>query len=89
MDIRKRLNLVSERLSDDQEPEIDVVNTLTFLMFGRESDELPKNFTVQCFMDTETLESFLRDDLKLDVKDVSLRFGSIMFGKPIYDVELN
>ena len=88
MDIRKRLNKVAERLTDDQEGEIDVVNTLMLIMFGRESENLPKIFTVECFMDQDTLDTFLREDLCLDVKSIYLHTGSIFFGKPRYEIEL-
>ena len=48
MDIRKKLNEVQNTLSDGQEEERNIVNDLMFLMFGRDSEELPKEFEIEC-----------------------------------------
>ena len=53
MDIRKKLNEIQNVLSNDQEEERNIVNDLMFLMFGRDSEELPKEFEVECIMDNE------------------------------------
>ena len=89
MDIRKKLNEVQNTLSDRQEEERNIVNDLMFLMFGRDSEELPKEFEIECIMDNEQVETFLKEKLELDVKDVSLVPMSILFGRPKFRVELN
>ncbi len=89
MDIRKKLNEVQNTLSDGQEEERNIVNDLMFLMFGRDSEELPKEFEIECIMDNEQVETFLKEKLELDVKDVSLVPMSILFGRPKFRVELN
>lgn len=89
MDIRQKLNHVQQALSDEQTEERKIINILRFLMFGRDSDELPTEFEVECIMDNEALEAFLREKLELDVKTVSLVPMSILFGSPIFRVELN
>ena len=66
-----------------------IINSLMFLMFGRDSDELPTEFEVECIMDNEAVETFLREKLELDVKAVSLVPMSFMFGSPKFRVELN
>lgn len=89
MDIRQKLNHVQQALSDEQTEERKIINNLRFLMFGRDSDELPTEFEVECIMDNEALEAFLREKLELDVKTVSLVPMSILFGSPRFRVELN
>ena len=89
MDIRQKLNQVQQVLSDDQKEERKIINSLMFLMFGRDSDELPAEFEVECIMDNEEVETFLREKLELDVKAVSLVPMSFMFGSPKFRVELN
>jgi len=89
MDIRQKLNQVQQVLSDDQKEERKIINSLMFLMFGRDSDELPAEFEVECIMDNEAVETFLREKLELDVKAVSLVPMSFMFGSPKFRVELN
>lgn len=82
MDIRKKLNEVQNVLSDEQEEERKIVNNLMFLMFGRQSEELPAEFEIECFMDNEEVETFLREKLELNVEEVSLVPMSFMFGNP-------
>ena len=41
MDIKRKLNEIQDLLSDEQEEERKIVNDLMFLMFGRDSAELP------------------------------------------------
>lgn len=89
MDIKQKLNQVQQVLSDDQKEERNIINSLMFLMFGRDSDELPAEFEVECIMDNEAVETFLREKLELDVKAVSLVPMSFMFGSPKFRVELN
>lgn len=89
MDIKQKLNHVQQVLSDDQKEERNIINSLMFLMFGRDSDELPAEFEVECIMDNEAVETFLREKLELDVKAVSLVPMSFMFGSPKFRVELN
>ena len=90
MDIRQKLNEVQEVLSDEQEEERKIINSLIFLMFGRDSTELPTEFEVQCIMRNEEVETFLREKLELDVKEeVKLVPMSIMMGSPRFCVKLN
>lgn len=89
MDIRKKLNEIQNVLSNDQEEERNIVNDLMFLMFGRDSEELPKEFEVECIMDNEQVETFLKEKLELDVENVSLVPMSLLLGKPRYRVKLN
>ena len=89
MDIRRKLNEIQDLLSDEQEEERKIVNDLMFLMFGRDSEELPKEFEVECIMDNEAVETFLREKLELDVKEVSLVSMSFMIGSPRFHIELN
>ena len=89
MDIRKKLNEIQNVLSNDQEEERNIVNDLMFLMFGRDSEELPKDFEVECIMDNEQVETFLKEKLELDVENVSLVPMSLLLGKPRYRVKLN
>ena len=89
MDIRQKLSQVQQVLSDDQKEERKIINSLMFLMFGRDSDELPAEFEVECIMDNEAVETFLCEKLELDVKAVSLVPMSFMFGSPKFRVELN
>ena len=89
MDIKQKLNEVQDVLTDDQTEERKIINSLMFLMFGRNSDELPAEFEVECIMDNEAVETFLREKLELDVKSVSLVPMSFMFGSPKFRVELN
>ncbi len=89
MDIRRKLNEMQDLLSDEQEEERKIVNDLMFLMFGRDSVELPKEFEVECIMDNEAVETFLREKLELDVKEVSLVPMSFMIGSPRFHIELN
>lgn len=89
MNIKQKLNEVQRELSDNQIEEREIIETLMFLMFGRESNELPKKFKVECMMDNDGVETFLREKVGLDVKEVSLVPGSIIFGGPVFEVELN
>lgn len=89
MDIRRKLNEMQDLLSNEQEEERKIVNDLMFLMFGRDSEELPKEFEVECIMDNEAVETFLRDKLELDVKEVSLVPMSFIIGSPRFRIELN
>ena len=89
MDIRKKLNEIQNVLSDDQEEERNIVNDLMFLMFGRDSEELPREFEVECIMDNEQVETFLKEKLELDVENVSLVPMSLLLGKPRFRVKLN
>lgn len=89
MDIIKKLNEVQKSLSDKQEEERKIVNSLMILMFGREEKELPKEFEVECLMDNDAIETFLREKLELDVKKVSLVPISFLFGIPRFYIELN
>lgn len=89
MDIRKKLNEIQNVLSNDQEEERNIVNDLMFLMFGRDSEELPKEFEVECIMDNEQVETFLKEKLELDIENVSLVPMSLLLGKPRYRVKLN
>ena len=89
MDIRQKLNEVQDVLTDEQEEERKIVNRLIFLMFGRDSKELPTEFEVECIMGNEEVETFLREKLELDVKEVKLIPISIMMGSPRFRVELN
>ena len=89
MDIRKKLNEVQNTLSDGQEEERNIVNDLMFLMFGRDSEELPREFEVECIMDNEQVETFLKEKLELDVENVSLVPMSLLLGKPRFRVKLN
>lgn len=89
MDIRKKLNEIQKVLSNDQEEERNIVNDLMFLMFGRDSEELPREFEVECIMDNDQVETFLREKLELDVKDVSLVPMSLLMGRPRFRVKLN
>lgn len=89
MDIRQKLNELRDILSDEQKEEIKIVNALTFLMFGRDSEELPKEFKLECIMDNESVETFLKEMLELDVKEVSLIPMSFMMGSPRFRIVLN
>jgi hypothetical protein len=89
MDIRKKLNEIQNVLSNDQEEERNIVNDLMFLMFGRDSEELPREFEVECIMDNEQVETFLKEKLELDVENVSLVPMSLLLGKPRFRVKLN
>ena len=89
MDIRRKLNEIQDLLSDEQEEERKIVNGLMFLMFGRDSEELPKEFEIECIMDNEAVETFLREKLELDVKEVGLVPMSFMMGSPRFHIELN
>lgn len=89
MDIRKKLNEIQNVLSNDQEEERNIVNNLMFLMFGRDSEELPREFEVECIMDNEQVETFLKEKLELDVENVSLVPMSLLLGKPRFRVKLN
>ena len=89
MDIRKKLNEIQNVLSNDQEEERNIVNDLMFLMFGRDSEELPREFEVECIIDNEQVETFLKEKLELDVENVSLVPMSLLLGKPRFRVKLN
>lgn len=89
MDIKRKLNEIQDLLSDEQEEERKIVNDLMFLMFGRDSAELPKEFEIECIMDNEVVETFLREKLELDVKEVVLIPMSFMIGNPRFRIELN
>ena len=89
MDIKRKLNEIQDLLSDEQEEERKIVNGLMFLMFGRDSAELPKEFEIECIMDNEAVETFLREKLELDVKEVVLIPMSFMIGNPRFRIELN
>ena len=89
MDIKRKLNEIQDLLSDEQEEERKIVNDLMFLMFGRDSAELPKEFEIECIMDNEAVETFLREKLELDVKVVVLIPMSFMIGNPRFRIELN
>lgn len=89
MDIRKKLNEIQNVLSNDQEEERNIVNDLMLLMFGRDSEELPREFEVECIMDNEQVETFLKEKLELDVENVSLVPMSLLLGKPRFRVKLN
>ena len=89
MDIRQKLNQVQQVLSDDQKEERKIINSLMFLMFGSDSDKLPTEFEIECIMDNEAVENFLRKKLELDVKAVNLVPMSFMFGSQRYHIELN
>lgn len=89
MDIREKLNEIQNALSNDQEEERNIVNDLMFLMFGRDSEELPREFEVECIMDNEQVETFLKEKLELDVENVSLVPTSLLLGKPRFRVKLN
>lgn len=89
MDIRQKLSQVQQVISDDQKEERKIINSLMFLMFETDSDELPAEFEIECIMDNEAVETFLREKLELDVKAVSLVPLSFMFGSPKFRVELN
>ena len=89
MDIRKKLNEIQNVLSNDQEEERNIVNDLMFLMFRRDSEELPREFEVECIMDNEQVETFLKEKLELDVENVSLVPMSLLLGKPRFRVKLN
>ena len=89
MDIRKKLNEIQNVLSNDQEEERNIVNDLMLLMFGRDSEELPREFEIECIMDNEQVETFLKEKLELDVENVSLVPMSLLLGKPIFRVKLN
>ena len=89
MDIRQKLNQVQQVLSDDQKEERKIINSLMFLIFERDSNELPAEFEIECIMDNEAVETFLREKLELDVKAVNLVSMSFMFGNPRFRVELN
>ena len=89
MDIRKKLNEIQNVLSNDQEEERNIVNDLMFLMFGRDSEELPREFEVECIMDNEQVETFLKEKMELDVENVSLVPMSLLLGKPRFRVKLN
>lgn len=89
MNIKQKLNEVQRELSDNQIEEREIIETLMFLMFGRESNELPKKFRVECMMDNDGVETFLREKVGLDVKEVSLVPGSLFMGGPVFEVELN
>ena len=89
MDIKRKLNEIQDLLSDEQEEERKIVNDLMFLMFGRDSEELPKEFEIECIMDNKAVETFLREKLELDVKEVGLVPMSFMIGNPRFRIELN
>lgn len=89
MDIRKKLNEIQNVLSNDQEEERNIVNDLMLLMFGRDSEELPREFEIECIMDNEQVETFLKEKLELDVENVSLVPMSLLLGKPRFRVKLN
>lgn len=89
MDIRQKLNELQDILLDEQEEERNIVNDLIFLMFGRDSEELPKEFEIECIMDNDQVETFLKEKLELDVKNVSLVPMSFLMGRPRFRVELN
>ena len=89
MDIKRKLNEIQDLLSDEQEEERKIVNDLMFLMFGRDSAELPKEFEIECIMDNEAVETFLREKLELDVKEVVLIPMSFMIRNPRFRIELN
>ena len=89
MDIIQKLNQVQQVLSNDQKEERKIINSLMFLMFERDSNELPAEFEIACIMDTEAVETFLREKLELNVKAVNLVSMSFMFGNPRFRVELN
>lgn len=89
MDIRKKLNEVQNVLSNEQEEERHIVNELMLLMFGNDSEELPKEFEIECVMDNEQVETFLKEKLELDVEDVSFIPMSLLLGRPRFRVKLN
>ena len=89
MDIVRKLNEVQDTLSDDQRDEIEVVNRLMLLLVGREKKQLPKEFEIECFIDSDKLETLLREKLELDVKEVFFDPFSVMFGRPKFVVTLN
>lgn len=89
MDIIQKLNQVQQVLSNDQKEERKIINSLMFLMFERDSNELPAEFEIECIMDNEAVETFLREKLELNVKAVNLVSMSFMFGNPRFRVELN
>ena len=89
MDTRKKLNEIQNVLSNDQEEERNIVNDLMLLMFGRDSEELPREFEIECIMDNEQVETFLKEKLELDVENVSLVPMSLLLGKPRFRVKLN
>ena len=89
MDIIQKLNEIQDELTPEQEEEQKVVNDLMFLLFGREPKELPKKFQVNCLMENEALETFLREKLELDVKEVSFDPISLLFGNPSFIIKLN
>ena len=89
MDIKRKLNEIQDLLSDEQEEERKIVNGLMFLMFGRDSAELPKEFEIECVMDNEQVETFLKEKLELNVEDVSFVPISLLLGRPRFRVKLN
>ena len=60
-----------------------------FLMFGKDSEELPREFEIECIMDNEQVETFLKEKLELDVENVCLVPMSLLLGKPRFRVKLN
>ena len=89
MNIRQKLNEVQDVLSNEQEEERNIVSELMFLMFGNDSEELPKEFEIECVMDNEQIETFLKEKLELDVEDVSLVPMSLLLGRPRFRVKIN
>ena len=89
MDIVRKLNEVQDSLSDEQGEEIEVVNNLMLLLVGREPKQLPREFEIECFIDSDKLETLLREKLELDVKEISFDPFSVMFGRPKFVVTLN
>lgn len=85
MNLKQKLNEMQEVLSDEQEK--NVVDELIFLMFGRK--ELPKEFQVECCMDNMQLETFLKEKLELDVKEINFMPVSLMMGSPRFKIILN
>lgn len=89
MDFSKKLNQVQRGLTAEQKEERKIINCFIFLMFGKDSDEPPKEFEVECCLDNDAVETFLREKLELDVRSVTLIPASIIVGMPRFKVELN
>jgi len=89
MGFTEQLKNVQNSLSDEQEEEQEIVNA--FKIFEKKIKELPKEFELEFdyLIATNTIETFLREQLELDVKEVTFRSELIVSGRPKFRIILN
>ena len=57
--------------------------------FGERVKKLPHEFEGECFMEDNEVETFLREKLNLDVREVQLIPTRVMFENPRFRIILN